>query len=421
MGTVAEPVAAVRTRRATRFVILGLALLILAMGIATWDPSYRRWGVLGVALYAVPLVSCAFRSVTLRVWGFAFGIFMVAQSVLSVLLPSLPNDYVTLPHNMRLSLDVEAPNMPGISGIQNITTDDQGYRVMPPVDYGNADALRIFAIGGSTTESIELDDQTTWPHLLQEGLNATLGRKVEVVNTGVSGLRARNHLATLSHILDLHPSAVIILVGANDWGRQIRSHFATVPLWFEAMRLRRTLLGLALLRLSGGAGDPLAQLNGTQETEVENGDGLRQWQHSLDRPDKRRFTPAAVSSGYVDYLERISNLCHERNIPCIFVTQPTAYSLDASAEVRATFWGTPGFSSFTLPLEDMIRIVTLYNNFLVDFARKHDHPVCDLAAKLEGSFDSFYDEAHFNTAGSRKVAEELVPCVAAALHGLKSS
>jgi hypothetical protein len=88
---------------------------------------------------------------------------------------------------MRLSLDVEAPNMPGISGIQNVTTDDQGYRVMPPVDYGNADALRIFAIGGSTTESIELDDQATWPHLLQEGLNAALGRKVEVVNTGVSG------------------------------------------------------------------------------------------------------------------------------------------------------------------------------------------------------------------------------------------
>ena len=92
MGTVAEPVAAVRTRRATQVVILGLALLILAMGIATWDPSYRRWGALGVALYAVPLVSCAFRSVTLRVWGFAFGIFMVAQSVLSVRLPSLPND-----------------------------------------------------------------------------------------------------------------------------------------------------------------------------------------------------------------------------------------------------------------------------------------------------------------------------------------
>ena len=143
MGAVAESAPAVRTRRATRLIIPGVALLILAMGLATWDPSYRRWAALGVALYAVPLASCAFRSVTVRVWGFAFGIFMVVQSVVSVLLPSLPNDYVTLPHRMHLTLDVEAPNMPGISGIQDVTTDDQGYRVIPPVEYGKADALRI--------------------------------------------------------------------------------------------------------------------------------------------------------------------------------------------------------------------------------------------------------------------------------------
>jgi len=53
-----------------------------------------------------------------------------------------------------------------------------------------------------------------------------------------------------------------------------------------------------------------------------------------------------------------------------------------------------------------------------DFAREHGHPVCDLAARLGGSFDSFYDEVHFNTAGSRKVAKELLPCVADALRGL---
>src|SRR5271166_3562002 len=125
MGAVAGPVAAVRTRRTTRLIIPGVALLILAMGVATWDPSYPRWGALGVALYAVPLACCAFRSVTIRVWGFAFGIFMVVQSVASVLLPSLPNDYVTLPHRMRLAIDVEASNIPGISGIQNVTTDEQ--------------------------------------------------------------------------------------------------------------------------------------------------------------------------------------------------------------------------------------------------------------------------------------------------------
>jgi hypothetical protein len=78
---------------------------------------------------------------------------------------------------MRLRIDVEADNIPGISGIQNITTDEQGYRVMPPVDYTSADAVRIFAIGGSTTESILVDDKSTWTYLLQHSLSNSLARR----------------------------------------------------------------------------------------------------------------------------------------------------------------------------------------------------------------------------------------------------
>lgn len=413
MASESAPVAA--RPRATRLIIPGIALVFLAIGIASWDPNYRRWALLGVALYAVPLACCIVRSTMIRIWGLWFGVFLVVQTAISLLVPQLPSDYITLPPNTHLRVDIEAPNLPGLSGIHTYSTDEQGYRVAPRIDYARADALRIFAIGGSTTECTVLDDTGTWSYLLQEGLATALGKPVQIVNTGVSGLRARNHLATLRHVLDLHPAAVIFLVGANDWERQIRKHFATIPLWVEKVRLRQTLLGLALLRIVEGTVAPIGRPVDRDEVIVDNGDHLRPLQHSLDRPEKRRFTPSVIDPDYTGYLESISTLCHERNLPCIFVTQPTAHSPEASPEMRATFWMTPPYTSYTLPIEDMAHIAALYNHFLVDFARKHNDPVCDLASALAPTVDNFYDDFHFNQSGARNVAKYLVPCVAAAL------
>jgi lysophospholipase L1-like esterase len=61
---------------------------------------------------------------------------------------------------------------------------------------------------------------------------------VEVVNTGVSGLRAQQHLATLRNIADLNPNLVLFLLGANDWNRHVVTHFSRVD--------SETFLGAAL-------------------------------------------------------------------------------------------------------------------------------------------------------------------------------
>jgi hypothetical protein len=98
--------------------------------------------------------------------------------------------------------------VPGIEGVQRVTTDEKGFRVIPPVDYAAKRGLRVFAIGGSTTEEIGLDDRATWTHLLQENLEERLGRDVEVINTGVAGIRARHHLATLREVLRYRPDLV---------------------------------------------------------------------------------------------------------------------------------------------------------------------------------------------------------------------
>ena len=68
----------------------------------------------------------------------------------------------TLQPNLVEVIDVQGDGMPGIEGVQRITTDALGYRVNRPIDYERPAGLRVFAIGGSTTEDIHLDDHRTW-------------------------------------------------------------------------------------------------------------------------------------------------------------------------------------------------------------------------------------------------------------------
>ena len=161
----------------------------------------------------------------IRVYAVWLGVMLLGQSIAT---PWFENDeFFTLPPNMNYRVDIVEGVAQGIVGIQNVSTDRMGFRTNPPVDYQNKAALRIVSIGGSTTEEILLDDRATWTHQLQQGLAKSLDRPVEVINTGVSGLRARQHLATLNEVIDLRPDIALFLVGVNDWNKHIREYFGS--------------------------------------------------------------------------------------------------------------------------------------------------------------------------------------------------
>jgi hypothetical protein len=231
-------------------IVLG-ALTVGVYGSGALDHyGGKKHIIVTLAIHAIPAVSLALPVLLLRVYGLWFGIFLIAQYLLS---PSLLGDaryYMTLHPSMNHVINVVGDAMPGIKGIQRITTDAMGFRVQPPVNYEQKRGFRIFAIGASTTEQIALDDRSTWTHLLQEELVAKTGRAVEVINTGLSGTRALHHLVMLRHILDFAPDCALFLVGVNDWNKQIREHFGSDYYRREESEGRlfsRTLLGRALV------------------------------------------------------------------------------------------------------------------------------------------------------------------------------
>ena len=98
--------------------------------------------------------------------GVTVTIFLVISEVA---LRAIENDkyYVWQPGLQKIfhpSPDI----MPGISGISHFTINKFGLRG----DVFTEGTYRILAVGGSTTESLYLDDTEAWPYLVQEILNA---------------------------------------------------------------------------------------------------------------------------------------------------------------------------------------------------------------------------------------------------------
>jgi len=78
----------------------------------------------------------------------------------------------------------------------------------------------ILAIGNSLTEGLGVEEEFTYPTLLQRKLNQN-GIVYEVINAGVSGETSSGTLSRLKWALTLKPDIVILVTGANDGLRGI--------------------------------------------------------------------------------------------------------------------------------------------------------------------------------------------------------
>jgi lysophospholipase L1-like esterase len=371
-----------------------------------------KWIALTLTLYALPLLCQLSKNRQIRVYALWFGVFLISQTLIT---PSVVDrSYKTLPPKMTVKIDVIGDAMPGVSGVQEVTTDEKGFRTTRPVDYHNKskDIFRIFTIGGSTTEQISLDDKRTWTHLLQERLSARDGfSTVEVINTGVSGTRAIHHLATLEHILDYEPDLVVFLMGVNDWNRHIWQKFGAprtgnpgVP--STPIQFSESLIGLVLKGLVRRSRGSVAV-----GVQPEYGEYYSSQNDSLNRAATKVFKLVAVSEEYRSAVEDIGETCGAAGISCMFVTQPTAYKKDSPDDLKKYLWMTPPNTEYTLDFPSLVRVAEIYNLFLLDFAEEQGFAQCDLADRVESSLSHFYDDCHFNFRGASRVADELVSCI----------
>jgi hypothetical protein len=73
--------------------------------------------------------------------------------------------------------------------------------------------------------------------------------------------------------------------------------------------------------------------------------------------------------------------------------------------------GAAVFSIRTFDLESPKWTILQFALFVVpQFAKGHGHYLCDAAEKLTPTFENFYDDCHFNTAGARRMGQIVSEC-----------
>ena len=400
------------------------SIIIFIYGIVFNNPFIlpnEEKAIFGIFLYSIPLIFQITKfSKTIKIYSIWFGIFMIGQSIL--LFYTLDNNYITLKPNLNKTVNVMPNSLSGINGVQRIITDEKGFRNTKKINYlkENDNGLRIFAIGGSTTEQIYLDQEKTWTHLLQKQLDEKYDNlNFEVINTGVSGLRALHHIATLKKITEYYPDIIIFLIGINDWNNHIKKNYDynqknnyqkfidNLPRFITDLSYQKTI-GIYLKT------SKIKLIFGKKEKNNDSHKELTKNYFpagSLFKKDVRKFKPNDVLQSYKDQLSEINFICDNNKINCILLTQPNGYKKEAKKEYKKLFWLTPPEENFTLDFESLIYISKLYNNYMIEFANQNNKLLCDLDSKILPSTKHMYDDTHYNTKGAEIFSKSLLNCI----------
>ncbi|HKV11376.1 MAG TPA: SGNH/GDSL hydrolase family protein [Thermoanaerobaculia bacterium] len=316
--------------------------------------------------------------------------------------------------------------MPGVSGVSHFRISAQGLR---GDELTEDRSIRLLALGGSTTECLYLDDSEAWPRLLQDHLAAARkDPKIWVGNAGRSGHNTWHHRVQAEKLLAQVPgvSIVLVLAGVNDLSYRLGRDGAYAPpdpdgvmnRAFEQKPLRllrgpfykRTALWQGWkkidrqLRTSGTAQDATGRAYNTWRRRRQSASALR-----TELPD---LGPALAD--YAANLRAIADTAAKQGARVVFATQPALWREDLPEDLERLLWmgGVGRFQEESgheyYSTGALASGMEAYNRTLREVCRATPGAVCvDLAASLPRDTGAFYDDVHFNEAGSRRVARVL--------------
>jgi lysophospholipase L1-like esterase len=339
----------------------------------------------------------------------------------------LPARYFVLPPTERRIFRPEPGAMPGVSKEARFRVNSQGLRgdeLTPDKD------LIVLALGGSTTECVFLDQDETWPALLQRRMAAS-GHRAWVGNGGLSGRTTRENVPQLRQLLSQFPTTlvVVLLIGANDLlsrlslGDEYRPtpivdpkaealivpkafsvfpvrYAPGLPFWQRTELWARTRAAVEGLRLS------------TEHVEDQAGRSY------VVRRERRRSATLTdvlpdLTSALEEYSENVERMIAiaEKRVPLVFITQPAMWREGLPADLDALLWMGDAGSRQKPPLYYSPRALAeglrRYNETLLRICSAHDLPCLDLAPRVPKDASVFYDDLHFNRHGAELVASIL--------------
>ena len=345
------------------------------------------------------------------------GVFAVllAEVVLRVAAPAWPPHDVPWPKMQRVAQ--AAGTMPGIEGEIRFTTNSIGVRGPEPGDLSQYDH-RILCVGGSTTECIYVTDESSWPWALQVELADSTGRSVYVGNAGRSGHHAANHAWMLNHY---HYAPrfewVVIMAGINDMGIQLHDSYEKslrkVPsktlvhpsgFAFKSLYYRASEVGIRLSQLRRRLFPPSGSIE--QDPGGQWFDRVRTVRRQVIQERGLTTEPPADTALWLDRYEKalmsVIEACRSHDQSLLLITQPSLWRDDLPPELADLLWAATEEKVYSPGV--LRQLMDSYNERMKLVAAREGVPCLDVAALIPRDDSAFYDDCHFNIAGSLMVS-----------------
>jgi lysophospholipase L1-like esterase len=292
----------------------------------------------------------------------------------------------------------------------------------PPRDFDRW--LTLVAVGGSTTESLEIAPEKTWPHLVGVKLRQRFPR-LWLNNAGLCGHSTYGHyILVRDFISKLKPKVLIFLIGINDIGISDAREFDTrisaglsfrsLDKFLSSMAYRSEVASvlLNLYRyyfpksvLAVGQRDmgeldltTLAQLPMTAPQAA-----------ALVETHREKYVPLFEAR-----LRRLVQITRQGGMDPVLLTQPVVYGKLKDDVTGVDF--SDKAVGYGLNGEVGWQILELYNDVTRRVGREQGILVIDLAREMPKSSRYYYDLMHFSNEGNDRlaaiVARELTPYLA---------
>ncbi len=353
---------------------------------------------------------------------------VLAEVALRLFYPAATARFIW-PPGLHMTLTPDPAILHGIAGSSRFIVNDAGFRAAPLRE--GAD-LRLVAVGGSTTECLYLDQDETWPALLETHLRNRLGGdRVWIGNAGRSGQRTREHVLIIGSLRASVPGldVVLVMAGLNDLLRRLAeddlydpeglsrpgaaealmpSAFAIVPP--EADVRTAFHRRLALWRVLGGFRRRFMKPDFVQDPA---GACVNRWREHRRGAARLRSDLPDLAPALREFDANVGRMAAESaaaGARLVVITQPAVWAVDLVPEVEAHLWmggvgafqQAPGHEYYTPAA--LAEGLERFNDRLRASARERGILLIDLAATLGRDAACFYDDVHFNEEGARRVA-----------------
>lgn len=312
--------------------------------------------------------------------------------------------------------------MPGIDNLTVFQTNSDGVR---GDELTSRHSLRILTVGGSATECLYVDQQKSWPHLLQKKLSSFYKEDIWVGNIGRSGLSTIANVIELKYLLPQYNKIdlIISLAGFNDFqstllntyilnsqkGEQekISMVFAAHPLKAQAGFYEKSALWQFLQK-------SIDYYSRRNKDIVE--DSVGSWYLGARNARKRaseaidNLPDLSVSLKiFEDNINAMIDLAQKRSIRIIFITQPYLWNKNLTSAQKGLLWF--GFTSDKKKYYSVSALASgmkEFNSKLIEVCKRRNVEYIDLENLLPQDTTVFYDDVHFNNSGCLKVADVIV-------------